>query len=288
MKKIILIVEDEYIIALSEIKQLESIGYKVLHAGNPLAAIDLATNSLNAIDLVLMDIDLGSEIDGTEVAKIILEKNMLPILFMSSRTEKDIVARTEKITSFGYVVKNSNLTVIDASIKMAFKLFEAHQKIKLQNLQLENLNKDLVSVNSKLNEQNKELLCIQKDLRENKKMFLDMVDNVPGVIIQFCIRPDGSSYFSFLSEKALKIFGLPKNPNSPEWGLGKNIHEDDRERFIESVRIAAAQISKWEFEGRIYSSSGEINWFLAKSIPSMVAGEVVFNGIMINTTSKKN
>ena len=39
--------------------------------------------------------------------------------------EPEIVDKTEKITSYGYVVKSSSITVLDASIKMAFKLFEA-------------------------------------------------------------------------------------------------------------------------------------------------------------------
>ncbi len=39
--------------------------------------------------------------------------------------EPEVVAKTEKITSYGYVVKESSITVLDASIKMAFKLFAA-------------------------------------------------------------------------------------------------------------------------------------------------------------------
>ena len=41
--------------------------------------------------------------------------------------------KTEKITSFGYVVKGLSLTVINTSIKMAFKLFEAHKKVDENN-----------------------------------------------------------------------------------------------------------------------------------------------------------
>jgi PAS domain S-box-containing protein len=45
---------------------------------------------------------------------------------MSSYVEPETA---EKITSYGYVVKSSSITVLDASIKMAFKLFEAHKKV---------------------------------------------------------------------------------------------------------------------------------------------------------------
>jgi len=72
-----------------------------------------------------MDINLGNGIDGTQAAEIILRNQDIPIVFVSSHSEREVVEKTEKITSYGYVVKNSSITVLDASIKMAFKLFDA-------------------------------------------------------------------------------------------------------------------------------------------------------------------
>ena len=81
------------------------------------------------IDLVLMDINLGNGIDGTKAAELILEKHDLPLIFVSSHTEPEIVKKTENITSYGYVVKSSSITVLDASIKMAFKLYVEKQNV---------------------------------------------------------------------------------------------------------------------------------------------------------------
>ncbi|NVO02477.1 MAG: PAS domain S-box protein, partial [Bacteroidetes bacterium] len=80
-------------------------------------------------DLILMDINLGPGIDGTVAAQEILKTKDIPILFLSSHTEKEIVELTEKITSYGYVVKNTGPVVLAVSIKMAFKLFEANKEI---------------------------------------------------------------------------------------------------------------------------------------------------------------
>jgi PAS domain S-box-containing protein len=85
------------------------------------------------IDLILMDINLGSGIDGTEAAEIILRKHDLPLIFLSSHTEREVVEKTEEITSYGYIVKTSGETVLIASIKMAFRLRESHQK-ELENI----------------------------------------------------------------------------------------------------------------------------------------------------------
>ena len=134
-KKKILLVEDEILIAMLTKSHLESYGYIVENVSSGEEAIDLIQSKEN-IELVLMDIDLGDGIRGTDAAKEILAKHDLPLLFLSSHTEKEIVETTEKITSYGYVVKNSSVTVLDASIKMAFRLFEEKEKLKAieQNL----------------------------------------------------------------------------------------------------------------------------------------------------------
>lgn len=131
-KKTVLLVEDQVIIAMSEADLLKKNGFEVIVAYNGKDAVTIAIEN-PAVDLILMDIDLGKDIDGTETARIILQHKDLPIVFLSNHTEKDIVEKTEKITSYGYVVKNSGVTVLLASIKMAFKLFEAHKTLKAVN-----------------------------------------------------------------------------------------------------------------------------------------------------------
>lgn len=123
-RRIILLVEDETVIALAEKAILGRNGYEVIVAGTGEKAVDLA-GSGTAIDLVLMDINLGKGMDGTEAAERILKSRDLPVVFLSSHTEPEVVEKTEKITSYGYIVKNSGPTVLLASIKMAFRLFEA-------------------------------------------------------------------------------------------------------------------------------------------------------------------
>ncbi len=133
--KTILLVEDEGIIAMGEAMMLRKEGYDVVLAASGEAAI--ATAGSRSVDLILMDINLGKGIDGTQAAQEILKSHDIPILFLSSHTEKEVVEKTEKITSYGYVVKNSNPTVLFASIKMAFRLHAANQAVRCANESLE-------------------------------------------------------------------------------------------------------------------------------------------------------
>lgn len=126
--KLILLVEDQAITALMEERILRKYGFDVVTAPNGEDAVR-AFGQNPAIDLVLMDIDLGEGMDGTEAAQAILAMRDVPVVFLSSHTERAIVEKTEKITSYGYVVKESGETVLMASITMAFKLHAAHRDL---------------------------------------------------------------------------------------------------------------------------------------------------------------
>lgn len=130
--KTILLVEDEALISLAEAAMLRRNGYAVVCAASGEDAIQAARHP--DVDLVLMDIDLGrGSMDGTQAAQAILRERQLPIVFLSSHIEPGIVEKTEAITSYGYVVKNSGETVLLASIRMAFRLHDAHSSRKEAN-----------------------------------------------------------------------------------------------------------------------------------------------------------
>lgn len=128
-KKTILLVEDEPLIALAEKAMIEKHGYTVVTAASGEKALK-TVRTRTEISLVLMDIDLGKGMDGTEAAQEILKDHELPIVFLTSHAEKDMVDRVKGITRYGYVLKNSGEFVLAESIAMAYKLFEAHRTIK--------------------------------------------------------------------------------------------------------------------------------------------------------------
>jgi len=132
----ILLVEDEAIIALGNKRVLSKYGYSVLVESSGEKAIDTVKANRN-IDLILMDIDLGNGIDGIETAKAISLIRNVPILFLSSHTDLETIGQTEKISSYGYVTKTSGIIVLDASIKMAFKLLDANNEIAKNNHRLD-------------------------------------------------------------------------------------------------------------------------------------------------------
>jgi PAS domain S-box-containing protein len=134
----VLLVDDEAIIALAQKSALEERGYEVTIAASGEAAIKAAAED-PGLGIVLMDIDLGKGIDGTEAARRLLAIRDIPVIFLSSHTNDETIERTERISSYGYVVKDSGIAVLEASIKMARRLFEARAEEKARRKALEEL-----------------------------------------------------------------------------------------------------------------------------------------------------
>ncbi len=124
----LLLVEDEPIIAFTESLLLNKQNYDVVIAQNGESAIQLALQD-SEIDLILMDINLGIGIDGTEASKQILEKRELPIVFLTSHSEKEILAKVKQITRYGLIIKNSGQFVLLSTIEMALDLFKTKQEL---------------------------------------------------------------------------------------------------------------------------------------------------------------
>jgi PAS domain S-box-containing protein len=226
----ILLVEDEAILAMNEKMQLEKYGYAVRTVSCGEKAIE-AVETSSDVELILMDINLGPGIDGTEAAERILKKHDIPVVFVSSHTEPEIVEKTEKISSYGYVVKNSSITVLDASIKMAFKLFEAKKKE----------------------------LAKERALMLSEEKYRLISENTSDGIVHF----SSAGLIDYASPSYLKQLGYSK---LKELGKGyeaisQEIHPDDRDALLSALNQAIEnKMEELTYTFRVRHADGHYLW----------------------------
>jgi len=134
-KRKILLVEDDPVAAAITSAMLKHNGYDVVTVAGGTRAIESISND-SSIELILMDIDLGPGMSGPDAAREILKTNDIPIVFLTSHSEREMVYKVRAITRYGYVIKNSGDFVLLSSIEMAFELFESHMKLKKTSEQL--------------------------------------------------------------------------------------------------------------------------------------------------------
>ena len=100
----ILIVEDDFIVAIDLKIHLENMGYNVLDI------TDNGTDALNKTretnpDLILMDINLKGDIDGIDTALNINKLYHIPVIYLTGYNDKNTIKRANVTEPFGYIVK---------------------------------------------------------------------------------------------------------------------------------------------------------------------------------------
>ncbi|MGE5496969.1 MAG: PAS domain S-box protein, partial [Syntrophothermus sp.] len=227
-KKTILLVEDEPAQSLHTQHSLEQEGFNVIPAFSGEEAIETASLIAEQIDLIIMDIDLGSVFDGTEAAKTILSSIDVPLLFLSSHTDPVLVAKTESISSYGYVIKGS-FTVLLASIKMAFRLYEANQKLK-----------------------HHEKLLKEREFWLNRSQNAASIGSFEITFQNDCWTCSPGLYKVFGTDESIPI-GMSTWINA--------IHPDDRESVIEYFNKTLTEHGSFEKDYRIIrASDGAVRW----------------------------
>ncbi len=132
MKKRILIVEDEIIIA-EDIKQyLIKFGYDVVGMADYGEEVIRLAKELMP-DLLLVDIRLHGDFSGVDAARIVHNQLNLPIVFLTAYADDDILEKAAESFPYGYLLKPIRERELYATLKMAFN------KIKNENEILDNL-----------------------------------------------------------------------------------------------------------------------------------------------------
>jgi PAS domain S-box-containing protein len=123
----IFVVENERIIAKGIEKRLQGLGYVVAgSAGNGDAAVRGVLEQRP--DLVLMDVHLGSGIDGIEAAALIRARLDVPIVFLTAFSDDATLQRAKLTGPFGYVLKPYE----DKDIQTAIQIGLYRHKMDLQ------------------------------------------------------------------------------------------------------------------------------------------------------------
>ncbi len=132
----------------------------------------------------------------------------------------------------------------------------------------------------------------EKILRDKDERLRGITENLPGVIFQFYAKENGEYGISYISQP-LDDFAkiIPHidtaNPDNVFAEFLMRIQEDDRARFLTSIKTAVETFSRWSFEGRVAIQSGKIIWFQGLSVPTRLGDQIVFDGILLNISERK-
>jgi len=112
---------------------------------------------------------------------------------------------------------------------------------------------------------------------------------VPGVIYQFLLRPDGSSCFPYASEGVRDIYSVePEQVRDDASAVFQRLHPEDAAAVRASIERSAKTLKPWNHEFRVVLPTRGLRWVRGDSRPELLPdGSVLWHGYISDITDQK-
>ena len=129
-----------------------------------------------------------------------------------------------------------------------------------------------------------------KMARDEAQALLQKISNqVPGILYQYHLRVDGSSYFPYVSEAIRDICRIsPQQARENADNVFAVIHPDDHDAVVMALQQSAADGTPWVQEYRVKFDDGTVRWLLGNSLAERQAdGSTLWHGFVTDITERK-
>src|SRR5467141_2491504 len=94
-----------------------------------------------------------------------------------------------------------------------------------------------------------------------------IIDNLPAVIFEYTVFPDGKRGFTYISPRCQEVLGLNREALlTGVYPMKHFIYSQDWDDFLQSSENSMATLNEWKWEGRIHRRD-EIKWIEAVGVP---------------------
>lgn len=129
----------------------------------------------------------------------------------------------------------------------------------------------------------------QEALRQSELRFSRMTANVPGMVYQLLLHPDGTAEFPYVSEGCRELFRMePAEMEADACSLLDLIHPDDIGGFLQSLNESRATKTAWAWEGRYAMEDGAERWLQGAARPEPKGeSDTLWDGLLLDITTRK-
>jgi PAS domain S-box-containing protein len=122
-----------------------------------------------------------------------------------------------------------------------------------------------------------------------REMLARLTDQVPGVVYQYRLYPDGRSCFPYSSTGMYQIYGVTseevREDATPVFG---RLHPDDLKSTSEAIFESARNLSVFHWEFRVVLPEQGLRWRLCDARPERLPdGGTLWHGVIIDITERK-
>jgi two-component system cell cycle sensor histidine kinase/response regulator CckA len=125
--------------------------------------------------------------------------------------------------------------------------------------------------------------------RELSSRLQKIASQVPGMVYQFKLRPDGSTCFPYASERIREIYRVsPEEVRDNANAVLAVVHPDDFAGLVDSITLSAKTMRPWQHEYRVKFPDGEVRWLYGTSVPeSQSDGSTLWHGFITDVTHRQ-
>lgn len=129
-------------------------------------------------------------------------------------------------------------------------------------------------------------LPAESNSSESEARFQALAANVPGMLYQFKLSPDGTMTFPYVSDACREIYEIePEAMGDRGFEL---LHPDDQQPTIACIMASAQTLQGFKHEWRIITPAGQMKWLQGISKPEQQAdGSVLWNGVAFDISDRK-
>jgi len=123
---------------------------------------------------------------------------------------------------------------------------------------------------------------LQASLQESHNLLNTLSQQIPGMIYQFKLQPDESSFFPYVSDGIQELYGIQpdavKQSAQPFWDA---IHPDDVAMVRKALHDSAVTLKPWELGFRIISPGKSWRWHYGFARPERLSdGSTLWHGFI--------
>lgn len=124
-------------------------------------------------------------------------------------------------------------------------------------------------------------------LKESENKLSKLLEKLPGGIFQYRFYPSGDYKIEFMSKWAEALFEKPVNDLLNPEILYKNIHPEDLDPFLGSIKDAYTDLTPWFNESRLLINN-QVKWIRGIAISEKQDDDsVLWNGVLLDVTREK-
>ena len=126
-------------------------------------------------------------------------------------------------------------------------------------------------------------------LQSANSRFAKFAANVPGVVYQRLVTPDGTIRYTYISDGARDLFGVSPEEIMKDPDALFDCHGPEyRETFRERLLTASRELTMWDVEAPIITRDGRHKWTHAIARPQRQPdGSVLWDGVILDATRIK-